>query len=218
MTETVVSKIKTEIVVSGDSWDPDELTRNIGIEPIEITRKGEERPNGRPPAPNTSWSIDSPWMHTDNIEDPVKIILSQVSGKENQIAKFAKDKELKVDLVIIVEIYDDRPELYLNSEIINTLALLKAAVGFDMYDFSAPEQFYRGDCWFSMKNTIPCKIYIPLLNEGVEVLRPTTGEKVKENVFRVNPTDDYNSEDEEWKFLPGSVVRCEKQEKGGKVI
>ncbi|MHB1457635.1 MAG: hypothetical protein ACYC0V_12045 [Armatimonadota bacterium] len=52
-------------------------------------------------------------------------------------------------------------------------------------------------------------IYIQLLDEGTPTWRPTTGEKKREGVYRVLPTDNYDPEDETWEFLPGTIVRCE---------
>lgn len=56
-------------------------------------------------------------------------------------------------------------------------------------------------------------IYIRLLDEGVDTWRPTHGERIRGNVFKVLPTDDYDPEDEEWEFVPGSIVQCELQKK-----
>jgi len=57
-------------------------------------------------------------------------------------------------------------------------------------------------------------IYIPLLNEGTPVLRPTLGEEVGDGLYRVLSTHDYDPDDEEWQFPPGTIVECEKQTKG----
>ena len=51
-------------------------------------------------------------------------------------------------------------------------------------------------------------IYIPLLDEGTDVLRPTQGTKRDEDQYEVLATEDYDPEDENWKFPPGTVVRC----------
>jgi hypothetical protein len=57
------------------------------------------------------------------------------------------------------------------------------------------------------------KIYIRLLDEGVDSWLPTTGEKISDNTYKVFPTDDYDADDEVWEFIPGSIVNCELQEK-----
>lgn len=53
------------------------------------------------------------------------------------------------------------------------------------------------------------EIYIPLLDEGTDVWRPTQGEVLSNDIYLVRPSPDYDSEDEVWKFPPGSEVICE---------
>ncbi len=55
-------------------------------------------------------------------------------------------------------------------------------------------------------------IYITLLNEGTSVVRPTLGNRIKDNIFEVLPTENYDPNDEEWEFPPGSLVKCEEEE------
>jgi hypothetical protein len=62
-------------------------------------------------------------------------------------------------------------------------------------------------------------IYIQLLDEGTIVYRPTLGEMLKENIFKVLPTEHYDPSDEVWEFPPGTLVRCEyKNLSHGKVL
>ena len=64
------------------------------------------------------------------------------------------------------------------------------------------------------------KIYIKLLDDGVDSWRPTFGEKIQEKIYKVLSTEDYDPNDEEWEFVPGTIVRCELHEKslGNKTI
>ena len=63
------------------------------------------------------------------------------------------------------------------------------------------------------------QIYIPLLDEGVDVWRPTQGERLADGTYRVLPTPDYDPADETWQYPPGSRVVCEpRQMSGGTVI
>jgi hypothetical protein len=57
-------------------------------------------------------------------------------------------------------------------------------------------------------STKTVELYIPLLNEGTDVLRPTKGLRLEADVCRVLPTADYNPAVEEWAFPPGTKVRC----------
>lgn len=55
------------------------------------------------------------------------------------------------------------------------------------------------------------KIYVRLLNEGTEVSRSTEALDLGNGLFELLPTPDYDPEDEDWEFCPGSVVRCERR-------
>ena len=49
---------------------------------------------------------------------------------------------------------------------------------------------------------------MPLLDEGVPVVRPIRGCPLGNGRFLVLETSDYDPETETWKFPPGSVVSC----------
>jgi len=61
-------------------------------------------------------------------------------------------------------------------------------------------------------------IYIPLLNEGTTVVRPTQGVKLGENAYKVLPTQAYDPNDEEWQFPPGSIVACAAETRNGQEV
>jgi hypothetical protein len=68
-------------------------------------------------------------------------------------------------------------------------------------------------------STDPIVLYVRLLNEGTEVIRPTTGVVVGSDLFQVHATPNYNRAGEEWEFPPGSIVRCVSEEwSGGRVL
>jgi hypothetical protein len=62
------------------------------------------------------------------------------------------------------------------------------------------------------------QVYIPLLNEGTDVLRPTSGVVLEHDVVRIEPTPNYDPELEEWEFPPGSKVRCARENRNGSEI
>jgi hypothetical protein len=61
-------------------------------------------------------------------------------------------------------------------------------------------------------------VYVKLLGEGTDVWRPTQAERVDENIVRLLPTADYGACDEQWEFLPGSIVRCENRILSGEEV
>jgi hypothetical protein len=67
---------------------------------------------------------------------------------------------------------------------------------------------------FSRLLVPPEEIFVRLLNEGTDVWRPTTGRRVDNMVFEVLPTPEYEYQDEDWEFVPGTIVECEEQQRG----
>lgn len=61
-------------------------------------------------------------------------------------------------------------------------------------------------------------IYIKLLDENINVWRPTEGVLIGDSIFEILPTENYNPEDEHWEFLPGNTVRCVKEFHNGRKI
>jgi hypothetical protein len=51
-------------------------------------------------------------------------------------------------------------------------------------------------------------IYIPLVDEGTTVVRPTLGLPLGDGLYRVEATPSYDPDSEHWEFPPGGVVRC----------
>ena len=60
------------------------------------------------------------------------------------------------------------------------------------------------------------EIFIPLLNEGTDVLRPTQALVLGPNEVQVHATPDYDPTVEEWEFPPGSKVRFVEEIRGGR--
>ena len=52
------------------------------------------------------------------------------------------------------------------------------------------------------------RIYIALLDEGVDVWRPVQAEHLSSNVYRIL-SQPYDRTVEHWQFEPGDVVLCE---------
>lgn len=55
------------------------------------------------------------------------------------------------------------------------------------------------------------RVYVQLLGEGTLVFRPSLAEFLGPNKVRLVAPPDYDPEDEDWEFKPGSVVRVERQ-------
>ncbi len=52
-------------------------------------------------------------------------------------------------------------------------------------------------------------VFVRLLNEGIDVSRPTDAEDLGDGRFRILPTTNYDPDDEIWEFPPGTIVCVE---------
>jgi hypothetical protein len=70
----------------------------------------------------------------------------------------------------------------------------------------------------TVSSTDAVEIYIRLLNEGTDVMRPTKGIPLGSDVVQVLATADYDSAIEEWEFPPGCKVKCVLESKGDRNV
>ena len=67
-------------------------------------------------------------------------------------------------------------------------------------------------------STSTVEIFIPLRNEGTDVMRPTQGLVLGPNEVEILATPDYDPTMEEWEFPPGARVLWIKEIKGGREL
>lgn len=48
-------------------------------------------------------------------------------------------------------------------------------------------------------------IYVQLLNEGAAAYRPVSAYLIERSIYKIDGSEYYNPEDEEWEFLPGML-------------
>lgn len=56
------------------------------------------------------------------------------------------------------------------------------------------------------------EIYVKLLGDEDGTLRPTQAISLGNNLYKILPIPNYDIADEEWEFVPNSIVRCEERE------
>ena len=61
-------------------------------------------------------------------------------------------------------------------------------------------------------------VFVRLLDEGTDVVRPTSAIPIGDGSFQLLPTSDYDPETETWEFLPGSKVQLERTVRSGAPI
>lgn len=61
------------------------------------------------------------------------------------------------------------------------------------------------------------EIFVQLLADEEGTNRPTQGIPLGNNLYKILPISDYETADEVWEFLPGTIVRCEERSFRGEI-
>lgn len=61
-------------------------------------------------------------------------------------------------------------------------------------------------------------IYVRLLDEGTDVMRPVEAVELSDGVFQLTQPGEYDPEFEKWEFAPCSHVRCRSIKLDGETI
>lgn len=61
-------------------------------------------------------------------------------------------------------------------------------------------------------------IYVQLLNEGSVAYRPVSAYLIERSIYKIDGSECYNPEDEEWEFLPGMYVLVEEKKLNGENV
>ncbi|MDQ8196402.1 DUF4279 domain-containing protein [Coraliomargarita sp. SDUM461004] len=121
----------------GDSFDPDELTEFLGIEPTSVSRKGERIPDQLPKC--SSWQIS-----TDNIKNEIidiyemaESIVEPLQKHHERISEAMHRFNLAAVLQVVLWISDNEkhpmPAIGFETETIKFLAEIGASIDVDTY-------------------------------------------------------------------------------------
>ena len=73
--------------------------------------------------------------------------------------------------------------------------------------------------WAAMtSNTETISVFVKLLGEGTRVYRPAKATLIGSDLVQLLEPADYDADDEDWEFKPGSVVRIERQHLAGSSV
>jgi hypothetical protein len=129
----VTNEAEVYFVLYGDDFDPDEVTRLIGIEPTSTRRKGSPTPK------HTSWKISSGKIENDVIDvyDMSSALVSRLLPYVERIAKVKQRFRLEAFLEVVLWITTDEsksmPAIGFEPRVISFLNTVGATIDIDTY-------------------------------------------------------------------------------------
>ena len=127
--------IEASFIISGEGFDPHACAAKFGLEPTEVTVRGEPRPGKRPNAPSTSWSIDIR-RRAYSIDEVVKEVLDTLWSRRESIKDFTQSASLKITFNSNVKIFAERPLYCLSPATLERMAYFQAEFCLDIFDLS----------------------------------------------------------------------------------
>lgn len=127
------TNIMVEFCIIGDEFDPQEITKNLKIEPTECYIKGSRGDYGFKKK-ETCWSIDTGYIDTLYISEPFDYLLDRLINVKETIVKLKNNFGLDCKFFVVINIVQDmKPAIYLDKKILDFVNYVDAEIDFDLY-------------------------------------------------------------------------------------
>jgi len=140
-------KVKLELAFFADYFDPNELTKLIGIQPTDFWYKEDMLPSlkdnlvwtrtdkPKPTKKETCWEYATDYIETYEMYDLSEPLLDIFEPHTDKIIKFMKENNLEAKLDVVAEwdIGDSTPALGADKRLIKFLSKIDAHIDEDLY-------------------------------------------------------------------------------------
>lgn len=132
---------KTSVMVRfsiyGDNFNPSIITKGLELMPTETHIKGERKKNGKSTWKDTSWSINTGYENSHDINEQLEKVTLLLKGRVDKLIELKDSLCVSMLFMIIVKIENNEtPAMYFKKPFIHFLSRIDAEVGFDVYVYS----------------------------------------------------------------------------------
>lgn len=96
--------VKAEFSICGDVFDPSEITKVLGIEPMEVNLKGSMCGTRKRPSTETCWSVFTEKEESYDVDEQTRKILFLLSNKVDALNDIKKKHNTTFILSLLIEI------------------------------------------------------------------------------------------------------------------
>lgn len=115
-------------------FDPDYITKKLGIEPDETLRMGSPRKNNHGIYPFSSWSACYQNTPSLDAEAQCENIVEELYDKIPALVEISREFDVTFSIIIVPHIYNERtPCLGVNKRIIDFCYQTGTEIGIDLY-------------------------------------------------------------------------------------
>lgn len=130
----MTNKAEVYLALYGTDFDPEEVTRRVGLEPTSIKRKGEPKTRR-----HSFWQISSGRVESDVIDvyEMSSALVTLLAPRTAEIASARRELSLEAVLEVVLWITTDEskstPAIGFDREVISFLHAIGAAIDVDTY-------------------------------------------------------------------------------------
>jgi hypothetical protein len=126
------SRIHAAFSIHG-TFEPDVAAAVLGLAPTRVWRAGDHRvPDGSGRHEAAGLRIEIPPCEASGVEDPIARLLSILRPHREEIVQYLGAHTLRAELSCVVYATSEVPALSLTAELVREVALLQAAIDFDV--------------------------------------------------------------------------------------
>jgi hypothetical protein len=123
-----------EFSIYGESFEPEHITRELGIMPSETYWKGDIINHGKNTRKETAWIISTGYEISNDINDQIEKILALLDDKIEILIKLKTKFSLNILFMIVIMIENkETPAMYFKKHFIQFVSKIGAEIGFDTY-------------------------------------------------------------------------------------
>ncbi len=124
------------LTLTGDDFDPDDVTRLVGFEPSKTWRKGDQRGVSRLRYEHNGWSVHSPEVESLELQDQVRTLLGVLKQHWSKIASVREELGLDAEIACSIVIEGTAPWIHFDREVLALFVEMGAEIDVDILAFS----------------------------------------------------------------------------------
>jgi hypothetical protein len=114
------------------SFDPDEVTRRVGVAPTKIAREGDAIGSTAKRRPCSVWALNSRLEQTAPLEQHVQDVLDQLDA--NKVVFEQLSRELDGTMQLVGYFSEREPGVHFEQELVNRIAQYALSIDCDFYN------------------------------------------------------------------------------------
>ena len=124
------------VAAKNSYFDPDEITKTLGIQPFDVRMMGTPRKNGHGVYPFSDWAACRQEEPVMDAEEQCLRIVRELTPHIPDLNKIREQYNVSFSILVVPYIHNEEaPVLGFNSEIIEFCHLTKTEIGIDLYVF-----------------------------------------------------------------------------------